>query len=252
MAIRRTPEEERARLEEQLRLMMKKAETTTPEEAEMIQAKVEKLMIQLGIEDIMSMTEDKKNEDIVTDEFPFEGVYAPAWVRMAYAIVTALGNLEGIASDVYVNYKKKGMRLTIVGYQSDVKRARTLIESLCLQCLTAVSVHMKTVPNYCSASQKYNVKRSFIMGFGVGAGERIKVTRHNVVEETNDSTPGTALVLAERGTIVRQRYEEMFTSTRTMRSTKVVIGGYSEGKAAGRVARTGESEVSKNGQRAIG
>ena len=254
MAVKRTPEQERAHLEAQLKLMLKKAETTSPEEAEMIMAQVEKLMLKLGLEDVMALTEDKKSEGIITVEVSYEGVYASAWIQMAYAIVLALGDLQAIRSDVYdtVKWKKTGLKIIIVGFVSDANRAKTLIDSLSLQCITAVSRHMKNeVSSYHTASEKYNIKRSFIIGFGRGAGSRIERIRTEVVNETASSEPGTALVLSSRRTQVAQRFDEIFSRTKTTRATKVVGDGYGAGVVAGRQARTGEASVGRSGSKAI-
>lgn len=247
----------RAKLEERLRLMLKKAETTTPAEAEMIMAQVEKLMMKLGIDDMMSFAREKRAEDIITVEASYDGVYAKAWVSMAFSIATALGDLECISSNVYTQgtYKKCGLKLLIMGHANDANRAKTLIDSLSLQCIAPMTEHMRMFSlraPYATASQKYNEKRSFIVGFGRGAAERIKRTRVQVVQEATASEPGTALVLAERGTIVRAAFDQAHPRTTKTRGMQIHASGYEQGKAAGRQARTGESEVGNSSRRAIG
>ena len=241
--------EKRAKLEERLKLMLKKAESTTPAEAEMIMGQVEKLMLKLGIDDIMALsTLGEKKEDISSIEIAFEGVYAKSWVHMAYAVVMALGEMRGISATVYgKNWKKIGLKLIVVGYEADVKRAKVLVDSLSLQCVTATTAHMLdfnvNVWN-ASASDKYNQKRSFIVGFGAGAADRIKKIRKEVVQEADTATPGTFLILASRAQMVDTRFVEMFQgSTRKTAGMKIRHSGYDSGVVAGRQARTGEQEV---------
>jgi hypothetical protein len=223
----------------------------------MIMERVEKLMLKLGIDDMMALNRNAKTEGIITVEASYEGVYAKAWVSMAFSIVCALGDLEAISANVYAvgTYKKIGLKLIIMGHESDAKRAKTLIDSLSLQCVTATSRHMvgfNERMTYANASDKYNEKRSFIVGFGRGAGERIKRTRAVVVQEAVTSEPGTALVLAERGSIVKAAFDGAYTNTRPTRGMKIHANGYESGRAAGRKARTGESEIDSTTKKSIG
>lgn len=258
MARNRTPEEEKAHKLDMMRTLLKKAETTTPEEAEVVMEKVERLMLELGLDDIMQISRDRTKETVGEMEFVYTGGYAKAFVSMTYCVIRALGDLEAIASNVHNKQGKKiGLKLIVVGFEGDCNRARILVTSLALQCVTASTAHMnqyKMLYGYtATGTDKYNEKRSFIMGFGEGAATRIRRTRAEVVEEATASTPGTALVLADRNAIVKSEFDARFADRRKTRATSIRSGGYESGVRAGRQARTGiESEVGGSSRKAIG
>lgn len=242
----KSAKEKRGDREALLRLMLKKAETTTPAEAVLLMERVERLMLELGIEDINSLGAPESKTNVVQIEIPYEGVYAKAWVSMAYQIVMALGEMECLSDNVFKpgTYKKIGLKLIVMGYERDLTRAKILVDSLALQCVTALTHHMASVvrPSW-NATDKYNARRSFIQGFGAGAATRIWNTKTHVVVEMTTETPGTDLVLVKRGEIVREAFEEAFPHRRKARRSRVDLGSYADGEFEGRRARTGETEV---------
>jgi hypothetical protein len=235
VAITRTPEEKRAHTEALIALMLKKAETTTPEEAELLMAQAEKLMLKFDIQNITAESADKKAEKIITARMDFEGIFAKAYVLMGFSIANGLGSLKCVQS----HYKNTHRILHIVGYESDVERAKTLIQSLQVQAVMALGKFTKNIPSWYTGSDKFNARRSFIIGFGDEAGIRIANTRRTVIEEEETSTPGTEIVLVNRAARVEDAFDELFSDLRQGRAIKVTVG-YRDGRNAGASANIGQ------------
>jgi hypothetical protein len=239
MAIERTPDEERAFRTEQIRIMLAKAENeaTTTEEAEMITGQVERLMLKYGIESLAA--KERTQETIVRRYVEFSGVYSKAYIRLAHYVTQAYGSFEGIQSQRGTSL----IRYYIVGYESDVDAVITLIDSLALQSITASARYMEQYRgSWIGQNEKFKIKRSFIVGFGRGAGERIHSTRRTVVKEVEVESPGTALALVDRNVLVKAEFNALYPTVHKARGFQVG-SGYASGRDAGRNARTGETEV---------
>jgi hypothetical protein len=238
-------EDRRAKQEAMIAGLLRKAESAGPEEAEALTEAAAKFMLKYGIDEAnlqaARLGQDRTAEKIVTRTIDYKGVYSSAYVSLSHVVVEALGQMKGFSR------KGKGSDMTwvIVGYERDVDNAITLLTSLALQAVVAVDVHIKNDRWWTSytASEKYNVKRSFLMGFGVGASTRIREAKRVVVEEASVSSPGTELVLVNRAQAVELHVEKMFPNLKSGRSVKVVVGGYDSGHAAGKKANTGGTQL---------
>ena len=233
----------RAKTEERIKLMIKKAESTTPAEAEMIMEQVERLMIKLGLDDLNALMADDTvtGQDIVSVQFDFDGVYARSYVTMVHHIISGMGNLSGV---MLKKANKRTGRYTdesfkVYGFKHDVDRAKILVDSLLLQCVNATTQFVKNNGSYMTASQKYNAKRSFIVGFGSGAGSRIKRNRLTVYET---AAAGTDIVVANVKKRINDEIERLH-STKPVRSMKMTANGFHDGYSAGENARTGETSI---------
>src|SRR5690349_13726097 len=186
--------------EEQIRKLLLKAQTTTPEEAELLTAKAEQLMLKYGIDRALlnaSSTGDK--ERIQKLKIPLKGIYAMAYMDMMHSVAMAFGNVRAY----YTQWKQSDVDYVIVGFESDVSQLHVLLASLQLQAVVALNAWTKTVDmSTYTPMEKFKARRTFVKAFGNGAATRISKTRAGVVRDAESTTPGTALVLRDRMTAI--------------------------------------------------
>lgn len=253
-----------AKYEERIAALLAKAESTTPEEAELLTAKAEELMIKYGIEQAVIDAKRLGNtapEKIVTEKIYFTGIYSAGMVMMGHYVATALGQLRTLQSKNNTRFnpatgkREKADVLYVIGFESDVKQAVLLITSLQLQAVSAMAAWWRTFDEarYLTGMEKFKEKRQFVISFGAGASERIKETRRRVVQEETAKGTGTELVLVDRKSQV-DRFTEDKYNPRTTRSRGLDGGSYgggSAGRAAGRNANVGGTGIS-GGRKAVG
>jgi len=191
--------EKTKRLIEQL---LRKAESTTPEEAEALTEHAERLMLKYGIEEAMLNVSGEVTEVIVRKDMFVSGIYA-----MELFEQTAVWSQEMSVKCFFVDYRGygmfrdgktvKGVKILFVGFESDVERVMGLAASLHLQSIRAMREWNKTRYRgpWESGMDAYIARRSFVSHFGVGVADRIRKNKLQVVEEHG---PGTELVLVER------------------------------------------------------
>lgn len=228
--------------------MLAKAESTTPEEAEALMAAAAKMMAKYMIDqatiDERRAKQGKASEKIIEERLSYTGAYRGEMLHMCNMVIRALGTLRGMQATGARNGKE--FYFWIIGFESDVQQAKLLIDSLHIQAMVAVRAWWKENKQALSWESSYNqekARRSFVYGFGSGAGSRIRENRNQVVQE---ATPGTELVLVSR----KERVDEYVQSTYALKSGRVrtaTAGGYAsaDGYRAGREANTGEKSVSQ-------
>lgn len=239
--------------EELIAQLLKKAETTTPEEAEALTAKAEQLMLKYGIDRVMLAARGTDvKERIEKLHIPLTGIYAMAYMSMLNAIAKAYGgeNVEAY----YTQWKQSDVTFTIVGFESDVSQLKVLLASLQLQAVVALNAWAKGggIQDWMKPMQKFKNRRQFLKSFGYGAAERIRRARTRVVKDAESTTPGAELVLRDRALAVKDFMKVNMPKLKTSKSREKA-GSYdasSAGREAGRKANTGESQVSA-GKRAL-
>lgn len=225
---------------ELIQQLLAKAESTTPAEAEALTEAAERLMVKYGIEQAMLDSKSGKlSEEIITDWMEFKGVYILEMIALGAAVCNGLGNLRVMQS----RYKNKWTRLHIIGFKSDVERAKQLISSLQVQAAVAVrawwKLHKDEYVLYASYDQEV-ARRSFVRGFASGAGERIRSSRQQVVEEAGS---GTELVLVSRDRKVQDFYNSLAKGQVRRTTKKDMSSARGHGIVAGQNANTGENAV---------
>lgn len=236
--------------EERIQALLKKAETTTPEEAELLTAKAEQLMLKYGIDRaLLNSRSTGEKERIEVLKIPLKGIYAKSYMSMMYSIALAYGNVRSF----YTERKQSDITLTIVGFESDVAQLKVLLASLQLQAVVALNTWVKSIDTSTyTAMEKFKARRTFIKGFGDGAASRIRKARTSAVQEAESTTPGAELVLRDRATAVDDFMNANYTLGKS-RGRREKSGGYaasSAGYKAGQNANTGERSVNA-GRRAI-
>lgn len=226
--------------------LLAKAESTTPEEAEALTAAAEKLMIRYGIDEAMldaKRGDSTPAQEIVEHSITYQGVHAVGLRLMAWQVVQELP----------VKMLRRGYRGTetiyLVGFESDVQRAERLLQSLHLQAFAAMRAWWRSYERkiYLGHYERRMAKREFIASFGEGVRERLYVETSEAVAET----VGSELVLFDRAEKVDGWIHEMYPKLGRTRKTRGSVHGRREGRAAGRVARTGESAVSSTSRQSL-
>ncbi|AXH70609.1 hypothetical protein SEA_ANDROMEDAS_56 [Microbacterium phage Andromedas] len=222
--------------------LLAKAESTTPEEAEALTEHAERLMIKYGIEQAqLEAKKGKPTEQIVQERLEFTGAYRGEMINLGAAVCNALGALR-VLQNTGAN-RGKTFVLYVIGFESDVRQAITLIQSLQVQSAVAVRAWWKANKEEHAWKSSYDqekVRRSFVHGFGTGAGSRIRATRATVVEE---SSKGTDLVLASRDTKVQEHFDSLATRKGRARTATGRDGAAADGYRAGQNANTGGQAV---------
>lgn len=244
-----TEEEKAARLEKIRKLLAKaEAQGVTDEERALYQAKAVELMAKWGIED--AMIGDVGTAKIEYNTFPTSGpkIYQREYILMGMKIAKAFG-VKGIISD-YGTYECLGL----IGFDDDITRITLIWRSLETQLSMALATAIKNNLSWSwmKASEKFNFKRAFILGFGIEVGERLQRIYAEVVEVQTSATPGTALVLANRTDQV-EAWARDNMNLNNVKSKQYDMGGTVAGRNAGARADVGQTGVSANtSQPAIG
>lgn len=225
------------------KLLAKAESTDSPAEAETLTAAAERLMVQWGISDAMVQDANRKGkkrtEKIVEERITITGGYCRGEVSMYFAVAHGLGTVRAFKS----NSHRSTMEVVFyaVGFESDVKRLWTLVESLRVQCTVARKAWWSTYTRKAamSANQRYLAQRQFIISFGHGVGDRLTATRQ---AETEAVEPGTAVVLADRSGKVDEHMAANY-NLKQGRGISGSLAGSAEGRQAGRNANLGGTQV---------
>lgn len=222
---------------EKVALLLAKAEgTDNPHEAEAYTRKAEELMLKHGIDEAMAAARrpGTKADPIIIERIRVRGQYRMAWSGYGAAVAPAF-NIKSYESVVSKNEED----IWMVGHQSDVEQAATLVRSLLVQAPIALNYWWRTEgealnPAYNTMNQ-YLAKREFYFAFGSGVRQRLMEVRRSVVEQ---SGTGTDLVLVDRSKVVDGWIKENMSFSKS-KGKSLKQGAYSAavaGHAAGREA----------------
>ncbi|QBZ73167.1 hypothetical protein SEA_TINSULPHUR_60 [Microbacterium phage TinSulphur] len=226
--------------------LLAKAESTTPEEAQALLEAASKLMIKYSIDQAVieerRAKEGKTGEKIVEKRLDFTGAYRGEMLNLCSSVVWGLGTLRAMQ---YTGGKGKVFSFYLVGFESDVEQAEILIRSLQLQAMVAVRNWWKEHKeglSYLSNYDQEKKRRSFVHGFGSGAGSRIAEGRRQAVQE---SSTGTELVLVSRKAKVDEHMDGIATRKGRSRNATGQDAAAGHGYRAGREANTGERSMTQ-------
>lgn len=235
--------------------LLAKAEGTDNEhERDAFTKKAVALMMKLGISEAEVRARgakkgEKPTEAIITATVYMKSRYGRALMSVGFY---AVGALSGLRSYKTQRYNSEEGTLYIVGFESDVRRAVLLVESLKLQAIAA-SIRWAKSPEgkleiqremYASNKSEsrctWKCRRTFITYFGSGAGQRIKEVWGQAVKE---ASAGAELAIRDRQAQVNSWVDDNLT-LRAGRSFGHAQGGAAHGLAAGRKADVGGRNVS--------
>lgn len=226
--------------------LLAKAESTTPEEAEALTEHAERLMVKYGIEqariDERRAKAGQASEKIIEERLDFTGAYRGEMLNLCSNVIHGLGGLRGMQ---FTGGRGKVFSFWIVGFESDVQQAKTLILSLQVQSMVAVRTWWKAHKEEYSWQNSYEqekARRSFVHGFGTGAGTRIRESRQQVVQE---ASKGTDLVLISRDAKVQEYMDGKATRRARRRTATGRDSAAGHGYRAGQNANTGGRAVTQ-------
>ena len=226
--------------------LLAKAESTTPEEAEALTEHAERLMVKYGIEQAIinerRAQSGKADEKIIQVGITFTGAFRLEYAHLGHMVANGLGSLRCLMN----TFKNKSATLYLIGYESDVKQAGLLIASLQVQAVVATRAWWKVNKQDFSMASSYDqeaARRSFVRGFGTGAGNRIHESRNQEIKEAGT---GTELVLVSREAKVQAHFDSLQKGkARGHGGGKRDWTAASQGYKAGQNANTGEKAVSQ-------
>jgi len=232
------------RIEKIQKLLTMAERGVTEAERESFQAKANHLMVQWEIDEA-SLTAAGvarlKIEDIVTIRLQPEGpvTYGYEYSGIGGLVADALG-MRGAHSKVWSQGRYRDA-LTVVGFESDVRRFELLFRSLERQCTTAMTQWAKTgLHSWMSGTQKFQARRGFITGFANMVAQRLTILRQSqLAEHTQTHGTGAALVLVTRKDRVEQHVISLGWGTARARSYDA--NGARAGRDAGARADIGQN-----------
>lgn len=238
---------EKRSIEDKIAALLRKAESTTPEEAKTLTAHAEKLMLKYSIDklsiDAKRAVSGKSvaDEPIVREYVMFTSIYAQHVVSNAARCVDAFG----VTRSLFIT-GSGWAELMIYGRADDVAQVKLIITSLNLQAVAALSRWWKENRHYYAFSPKfdgYKARRSFLQSFFNGAAYRILQSHRQVIEESNE--PGTALAIRS----LADRLTNFIDAKNPTKHRDRTSGGdrwaANDGFAAGRQANVGDPQVKK-------
>jgi len=239
--------------------LLLKAESTTPEEAELLYGKAQELMTKYAIDEAMIAAARAGTQDnpIVREEFVDVGIYLyPLSKLTTYVLINndiQCARLAGTA-----NWREVGGRIFKttqvvlgVGYKSDLDRARLLATSLKLQAMTAEGIWWRENEALYEGAKRggHYHRRQFLSSFADGVGVKLATAtaRGRAAAEEEHGSDSVALVLRDKSIAVQDAFDEMFPELRP--DKRKLKGGdayaASHGFEAGTQADVGQPVVEK-------
>lgn len=237
--------------------LLRKAESTTPEEAELLIAKAQELMVTYAIDEEMlaRVTGDlrKERDHIVEETIEYTGLFREALRDVGSAIAGANDVRTLISSwPRYEGRKRvKVARLHIVGFSEDVRRVHMLNASLQIQAAAAQLQWWseKDRSGY-SRQEAWQSRRTFLFGFAQGVREKLFAARKRGEEQAqmnvaardpNAGADSVALMLRDKRSQVKDWIDQKYGQSLRGVSRNYKHGsGYGDGVNAGRRADTGD------------
>jgi hypothetical protein len=256
-----------AKYADKIAKLLAKAESTTPEEAEMLTAKAQELMAQYAIDEAMiSMARGFRNvkDQIVHEEFVIVGIYRfPLADLCNYLfrfsdlehVVLGGKNPRNIDGRIF----KETIVYRATGFKTDIDRARMLFTSLQLQAITAESVWWREHKHEHEWKVKkgHYERRQFLFSFAWAAGERMMEAKKagQKKAEREHTSNSVALAIVSKDALVQQAYEDRYPNLKEGRAKSFQGGSMSShaaGDAAGRRADIGGTKVGGGSRKRVG
>lgn len=232
--------------------LLRKAESTTPEEAEALMSKAQELMAKYAIDEAMIRaaqgSKTKHSDPITWDEFVTVGIYRHALYKIDYYCLLVFGcqviEIPGSPWKTIDGRVFKETRvLRAVGLTSDIHMARMMATSLKLQCMRAESVWWKEHQHLYKGlkhSEQHRARRGFMFAFGAAAFTKLKEAnaRAKTSAESEHGRDSVALVLRDKSMIISDEFNRVYPQTRKTRSrinqgdTFAQLHGYKAGERA--------------------
>ena len=244
---------------DRINLLLAKAENAaTKEEADAYNAKASELMIRYGIEQAMlaaAQAGKDVTEAIVEVEIAFTGMFDETFKNQAWHVSRALtdGAVSGFHRSGFKAYngEKIPLRLTLIGFESDIDNCKAMIASLRLQCESELFdwwEQNKGGYKYYSQYDKKVARRAFIEGYTMAACQKIRNVYRKVKEEATSQGTGAEVALVDRKKQVDQYMDKFNLGKARARYARTDASGRAAGRAAGGRADVGGRAVRNAGR----
>jgi hypothetical protein len=231
-----------------IKKLLNKAESrgVTDAERDAFNAKATELMLKWGIEEATLADADRaKIENIVQRVFQTDVPKSYSYEATCIGVEVAKAfNCRGI-----LQHTSSGrVDLLVVGFESDVERVKEMFTSLALQATLALIVwyakqDWRRYDNGRNiGTNKFNGKRTFLVGFADGVRAKFDAMKTQVIKE---STPGTDLVLVNRVARVDDYIKNEMNVGRSKRRHYLTDARF-DGATAGLRADVGGSKLGGN------
>jgi hypothetical protein len=217
-----------ARTLDRVRKLLAKAEgTDNGHERETFLAAATDLMAKYGIEQAM-LGDARPRADPESRTVHAPAPWADEKARLIYYIAEAMR-----CKAVLMGKRNGEQGVRIFGFPPDLERAEVLYTSLLLQMISGLA---RAAPDPASPRAW---RRSWLLGFIGEVTHRVQAAERHAEDRFRSATgESTALVLADRESLVRRAFEREYPKVRRS-STRTSGGGYGAGVAAGRRANLG-------------
>jgi len=234
-----------------IKKLLNKAESrgVTDAERDAFNAKATELMLKWGIEEAALADADRAQvENIIQKIFQTNAPKSYSYETTCIGIEVAKAfNCRGLLQRT----SSGRTDLLVVGFESDVERVKEMFTSLAIQAqLTLATWYAQQ--NWCYVdngrnvgTNKFNGKRTFIVGFADGIREKFAAMKTRVIKE---SAPGTDLVLVSRVEKI-DAYIQSEMSVRKSSRTHSDFHARTAGASAGLRADVGGSKLGGNRSR---
>lgn len=239
--------------------LLRKAESTTPEEADALISKAQEIMTRHTIDEAMlaAARGDQAPDEIIERRIAFKGTYAMSHQSLGLAVA------RGAGFRTLVSHWDKTHRFVFwIGYKSEIERQEVLLSSLLIQGERALRAFIKVwnaEHQWASPWERQVARRSFLNGFAAGIQRRLVAARKEAEQQAENeyaataaahpgksSTPGVALVLSDRQAKINDWMDRTYGKLSTSRARGASTGSHyaaSEGRRAAANADIGGTAV---------
>ncbi len=227
---------------EVIRKLLAKAErAATTDEAEAYNTKAAELMARHGVDAAMVAAADGESRDVIgSRRIAVTDPYSTEKSTLANAIAQAMR-----CQVVRHPGPRRGqtVAVTVVGFESDLRRVDVTFTSLLLQATRSV---VRQRPEW-SGESTAAFRRTWWNGFSAEVSRRLSAAERAAASAYDAAVPEggsrAALVLADRGAVVKQAFAAQFPNLRKGQQRRLSGSGYRAGVEAGRRADVGNARL---------
>lgn len=245
--------EDREKFADKIGKLLAKAESTTPEEAELLLQKAQELMSRYSIDEAMVAAARgvESAEKVVEERIVYTGIFREAAFDIGRALV------EPNECRHLISRRGNTTTLVVIGFEGDVSRVKMLDASVQIQARGALLRWQKDQDRtHMSSMQWYKARREFLFGFSEGLRSQLDAAHKKAVKEAkadekpspdSPSSGSVEIVLRDKKQRVTDWIDEKYGRLSTT-SRRYSSGGYAArgaGHDAGRRAdASGRGKVS--------
>ena len=242
---------------DKIRKLLAKAESTThPEEARAFTEKAQELITQWSIDEAMLAVGRNagggtpSTSRTIIDYSPYQGPK-----EALLSVVAAANRCRVVFTKTYdrTRVTKSGRYqqvslATLIGFPSDLQATEVLYTSLLLQSereFQQPSVQAAMFEETWHPGHRIRWRNAYVLGYTQQISKRLHEAKKATEQKAETATPGTALVLVDRGKLVDARTQEMFPRlvSNQMSAGQGGGSGRSHGAAAANRANLGQTGV---------